>query len=108
MHPPEPFVDIHCHLLPGIDDGAESWTESLAMAQIARDDGIETVIVTPKQRGSFAHNRGDRVRETTNQLQQYLIDEGVDLLVLPGADVCVESDINVNLRARAALMFGAF
>ena len=36
----EPFVDIHCHLLPGIDDGARDLSESLAMARMAVEDGI--------------------------------------------------------------------
>ena len=62
------FVDIHCHLLPGIDDGAKSWEESLAMARMAVADGIETIVVTPHQLGGFAQNHGDAIREQTEEL----------------------------------------
>jgi len=41
------MVDIHCHLLPGIDDGPEDWTETLALAKMFADAGIGKVIMTP-------------------------------------------------------------
>lgn len=41
------FTDIHSHILPGIDDGARDWNESLTMLQQARDEGISTVVATP-------------------------------------------------------------
>ena len=50
------FVDIHCHLLPGIDDGSPDWETSLAMAQMAVADGTRTIIVTPHQLGNFSQN----------------------------------------------------
>lgn len=43
----ERMVDIHCHLLPGLDDGPDSLEESLAMARMAMDDGITHVVATP-------------------------------------------------------------
>lgn len=43
------FVDIHCHLLPGIDDGAADLATSLAMARMAAADGMRTIIATPHQ-----------------------------------------------------------
>ncbi len=57
------FVDIHCHILPGIDDGASDLKASLAMAQMASGDGISTIIATPHQLGSFGQNRGNQIRE---------------------------------------------
>ncbi|MEE3219098.1 MAG: CpsB/CapC family capsule biosynthesis tyrosine phosphatase, partial [Planctomycetota bacterium] len=38
------FVDIHCHLLPGIDDGAADIDETLSMARMAVDDGIRAIV----------------------------------------------------------------
>ena len=43
MQPSKPFVDIHCHLIPGIDDGSQSWSESLAVARMAVADGIGSI-----------------------------------------------------------------
>ncbi len=41
------MIDIHCHILSGIDDGAENSEESLIMAQFAEQDGVKTIIATP-------------------------------------------------------------
>jgi len=87
---PPPFVDIHCHLLPGIDDGAKNWDVTLAMARMAVDDGTQTIIVTPHQLGNFVHNLGDDIRARTAQLQQVLTDHEIPLEVLPGGDVRIE------------------
>jgi protein-tyrosine phosphatase len=92
------FVDIHCHLLPGIDDGAKSWEESLAMARMAVADGIGTIVVTPHQLGSFAHNHGEAIRERTEELAQMLAKHEIPLSVLPGADVRVESGMIALVR----------
>ena len=45
-----PRVDIHTHLLPGVDDGPESMDETIEMAQIASADGTEIILATPHQR----------------------------------------------------------
>ena len=94
-----PFVDIHCHLLPGIDDGAKSWDDTLAMARMAEADGIRTVVATPHQLGGFAHNRGETIRELADQAQQFLDQLGVALQVLPGADIRIEPEMVAALRA---------
>ena len=52
------MIDIHCHILPGIDDGPQSLEISLAMAQAASQDGIKGIIATP-------HTDGIRVNSTT-------------------------------------------
>lgn len=101
-----PFVDIHCHLIPGIDDGARDWTQSLAMAQMAVADGIQTIICTPHQLGSFAHNRGAEIRRRTTRLQQLLQEHQVPLRVLPGGDVRVEADMISQIRSGEVLTLG--
>jgi protein-tyrosine phosphatase len=99
VHWPEPFVDIHCHLLPGIDDGAKSWEESLAMAEIAVADGIGTIVVTPHQLGNFAHNGGATIRQRTAELQQQVREQGLPLVVHPGADVRIDEFMLAGLRS---------
>ncbi|MCA9266940.1 MAG: hypothetical protein KDA41_00640 [Planctomycetales bacterium] len=90
-HPP--FVDIHCHILPCIDDGAKSWEDSLAMARIAADEGVAAIIATPHQLGSFAHNEGAAIRQRVAQLNALLVQQSIDVEVLPGADVRIEADM---------------
>jgi protein-tyrosine phosphatase len=100
------FVDIHCHLLPGVDDGAKNWDESLEMAHIAVEDGIATVIVTPHQLGNYRGNQGEEIRRRTAELQARLHAEGVPLMVLPGADVRVDADIVERLACGEVLTLG--
>jgi protein-tyrosine phosphatase len=40
-------IDIHCHLLPEVDDGPKSWEVSEAMCRMAAEDGIEHIVATP-------------------------------------------------------------
>jgi protein-tyrosine phosphatase len=92
-----PFVDIHCHLIPAIDDGAKTWDETLAMARMAAADGISTIVVTPHQLGNYAHNQAAAIRARTDQLQSFLDEHRVPLRVLPGADVRIESDLAARI-----------
>jgi len=41
------MIDLHCHILPDIDDGPQTWAESLEMARLAVRDGIHTLVATP-------------------------------------------------------------
>jgi protein-tyrosine phosphatase len=100
------FVDIHCHLLPGIDDGAQDVEESLAMARLAVEDGTTTVIATPHQLGNFEHNRGDDIRQRVTQLQQRLDSANLPLRLLPGADVRIEAGFIERLMCGDVLTLG--
>lgn len=100
------FVDVHCHLLPGVDDGAESWDESLAMARIAVAEGIRTVVATPHQLGVYDHNRGSMIRTRVSQFQKLLERHAVPLSVLPGADVRIMPEMLPGLRSGEILTLG--
>ncbi|MCA9261145.1 MAG: hypothetical protein KDA61_18145 [Planctomycetales bacterium] len=93
------FTDIHCHLLPGIDDGAADLAASLQMAEMAVGDGISTIVVTPHQLGNFAGNRGDDIRRRVTELQQQLDLRQIPLRILPGADVRIEDQMLDQLAA---------
>lgn len=97
------MVDIHCHMIPGIDDGAANLAEALQMARLAVNDGIGTVICTPHQLGNFQHNVGDAVRKATQQFQSALQQARIPLRVLPGADVRIEEAMMNGLQAGAVL-----
>jgi protein-tyrosine phosphatase len=51
------MVDIHCHILPGIDDGAQSWEIAVQMCRLAREDGIEHIVATPHANSQFRYER---------------------------------------------------
>jgi hypothetical protein len=53
MNSTKPPTEIHCHLLPGVDDGARDLDESLEMAAVAAADGTRAIVVTPHVRSDF-------------------------------------------------------
>jgi protein-tyrosine phosphatase len=94
----QPFVDIHCHLAPTIDDGAKSWDDTLAMARIAVSEGIGTIVCTPHQCGSFSHNTAETIRQLVAEVQKQLNENAIPLRVFPGADVRIEPNLVAMLR----------
>ena len=100
------FIDLHCHLLPGIDDGPRNWETTLTMARLALAEGIHTVVVTPHQLGRYERNTPDRILELTAEAQQRLRAAGLPLTVLPGADVRVQEDLPSLVRNRQVLSLG--
>jgi protein-tyrosine phosphatase len=79
-------VDLHCHILPELDDGSLSLQDSVAMARQAQEDGIERVCATPHIR----HDHDVHIPEIaarTADLNRTLADEGVAVEVLPGGEV---------------------
>lgn len=80
------MVDIHCHILPTLDDGAKDISESVAMAREAVREGIDTIIATPHHRnGKYDNNKVDIIREV-NRLNNVLKNEEIDLTILPGQE----------------------
>ncbi len=51
------MIDIHCHILPKVDDGPTSWDTSLEMCRMAVADGIEHIVATPHANERFQYNR---------------------------------------------------
>jgi protein-tyrosine phosphatase len=89
------FVDLHCHCLPNLDDGPESIAEALALCAALADDNIGAVVATPHQLGRFeARTPAGEVRKTAGRLNQELSDRGIDLKVLPGAEVRLDERIS--------------
>jgi protein-tyrosine phosphatase len=61
------MVDIHCHILPGIDDGPQSWELTAEMCRIAARDGVTHIVATPHCNHEFAYDR-DRCTEMLGEL----------------------------------------
>ena len=90
----EHYVDIHCHCLPGLDDGPATMSESLALCQASVSEGITTVVATPHQLGQFSEcNEAAQIKEAVLALNEELKSNDIALRVVPGADVRVDERI---------------
>src|SRR5262245_11731101 len=65
------MVDIHCHLLPNVDDGPRSWDVCLQMCEMARADGIEHIVATPHANDEFRYDR-EKLSSMLEELSQKL------------------------------------
>ncbi|GBD38657.1 Tyrosine-protein phosphatase YwqE [bacterium HR37] len=87
-------VDIHCHLLPDMDDGARSWEESLKMARIASESGINTVVATPHWiQGTVWEPNPDVVRKKVSELNELLCKNCIPLSVFPGMEIGISENV---------------
>jgi protein-tyrosine phosphatase len=68
------MVDLHCHILPNIDDGARSWEISEQMADLAFEDGITHIVATPHANSQYQYNR-ERFSGLLNELQKRVGDK---------------------------------
>ncbi len=92
------MIDLHSHLLPGIDDGATDVAMSLAMARMAVADGIATMACTPHIYPGMYDNHGDGIRAAVISLQAALDDDGIALRLVDGADVHLDPGLLDGLR----------
>lgn len=94
------MIDLHCHILPGLDDGAASLEDSLAMARAARDDGIKTIVATPHLfRGSLSTDNFALIEERRRELGEALAKNNVAVEVKAGAEVHISHNLIDEIRA---------
>ena len=93
------MLDLHCHLLPGIDDGAVDLDMALEMARMAVADGITTVACTPHIYPGMYDNTGDGIRAAITALRLELASRDIDLQLVEGADVHLDQGLADSIRA---------
>lgn len=81
------MIDLHSHILPGVDDGAQNLTDSLEMAQKAIDQGITHLMCTPHHNNGKYNNPADKVIQGVIALQKELDQRGMNLTLLEGQEV---------------------
>ncbi len=96
------MVDIHCHILPAVDDGSSALSESLEMARLAAAGGTDTVVCTPhcnvpyELRGNF---RGATLNGQVDMLRQALREAEIPLQLLCGAEIMTTPELPELIRA---------
>lgn len=97
------LTDLHCHLLPGIDDGARDLEQALAMARLALDDQITTTVTTPHHLNGVYKNPADFIRGEVERMRAVLEKAEVPLKLLPGSEVHLTPEVPDALANDQAL-----
>ena len=87
------MIDVHCHLLPGIDDGSENLDISLQMARDAVTDGITHALMTPHHMNGHYINHANDVIDLTNWFQSELNKNNIPLTIFPSQEVRINGDL---------------
>lgn len=92
------MIDIHSHILPGIDDGAKTEAESIAMGKAAVKEGITTIVATPHNRNGSFNNSRENILNYTEIINELFKQEGIPLEVLPGQETRINGDMISDLE----------
>src|SRR5205085_6051863 len=82
------LIDLHCHVLPGLDDGPPDVDAAVMVARLAAADGTRTMVATPHVREDYEFDIA-LIGERAAALNERLADEGIELQVVPGGEVAL-------------------
>jgi protein-tyrosine phosphatase len=93
------MIDLHCHILPGLDDGAQNLQEAIAMAKMAEKDGVEKIVATPHLFRGHAHLKDlSLIEEKREELSRALEENNIHLEILRGAEVHISHNLIQEIR----------
>jgi protein-tyrosine phosphatase len=98
-------IDLHCHLLPGIDDGPQTVEGSLALARVAAELGTRTIVATPHVSWRYG-NDSATIGRLTAEIGAAVAEAGLALEVVAGAEVAMTRVPELSREERSALVLG--
>ena len=98
-----PLVDIHCHLLAGLDDGPGTPEDALEMCRLAYADGTRIIAAGAHQNDHYPENTPDRIRLAAQSLGQMLHEHQIPLTTFPCAEVMVHPEIESSWQQKLLL-----
>lgn len=90
------MIDLHTHVLPGIDDGPEDTVGSVAMAHLAAESGTGTLVATPHVRDDHPRVKPEELHERARSLNRLVRDYGIDVFIVPGAEVDLATALRLS------------
>lgn len=99
------MIDIHTHIIPGVDDGSEDMETSIIMAEMASDSGVDTIIATPhcNQSGMYENYVSDELLARMEEFRNEIARENIDLEVGFGMEIFCTRDVPRLLKEKKLL-----
>lgn len=92
------IIDVHSHILPGLDDGSSNMEESLEMLRMAYQQGVRQIIATPHYSGRFRDASPGRVRKLCEEVQEAARQQGMKIRIYPGQEIMYTDEAADLLR----------
>ena len=102
------MIDIHCHILPGIDDGAKDMDEALSLINLAVEDGVTHIVVTPHLHIGRFNNFLSVIESSFLDLQHAVVNEKIQVKLAYAAEVRLDSEILSLLSRQQLPLYGCF
>lgn len=99
------MIDCHCHILPGIDDGAGDLNQAMDMARVAVDSGVTDILLTPHHNDGMYFNLREDIVRAVDTFQRILKNVDIDLRVHPGAECHVTPELPEHLQSGIACTY---
>lgn len=93
------MIDIHSHIIPGVDDGSPSLEESLAILKMAEEDGVKAMVATPHMFCPVSEIKDvEQLQDQFLQLKKEAARHNLKIEILPGAEIFFVSDLKEKLE----------
>ena len=99
-------TDMHSHIIPGIDDGARTIDDSIALARRFKALGYRKLIATPHIMADYFRNTPDTIRRGLDKLREGLLQNQIDLEVEAAAEYYMDETFEKKVREKSVLTFG--
>lgn len=90
------MIDLHTHILPGVDDGPRDLAGSLTMAEVAQANGIRVLVATPHIREDHPRVRPEEIAELARAVDAELAAHGIDVRVVPGGELAITRAVELS------------
>ena len=100
------IVDMHSHVLPGIDDGAQTPQESIVLIRRLMDVGIKKIIATPHIMADYYRNTSETINAALNLLKAELKKENIDILIEAAAEHYFDETFEARIDAHKLMTMG--
>lgn len=98
----EVFVEMHCHILPGVDDGADDMDEAVELLRLEYEQGVRQIILTPHYREGYFETSRDQIRQVYQELCKAAVKAGLQMELYLGCELHRSSDILERLERDTA------
>lgn len=100
------MIDIHAHILPGLDDGPKDISESIEMCMLSKADGVTTIVATPHMNDGMYNVTREQALDAVSKVQVALDNAGTSMRILAGGDIHISSDLLEKLKEKEIITLG--